>query len=367
MRIAYLLHFNDDVESGVWKKVLGQVRIWTKLGANVTVYVVTRISGKAVETLEDSLPQVRIFPYAGAFSRLRAWSLAVNAIEVDRHQVVYWRHDLLYPAVVKLALMKPVFIEVNTNDAVEFCLTKDARCFYHRATRKLAFSLASGIVLVSHELKSILPERIVGRLPIAVIGNGVDLDSIRPLPPPRNEQPRLVFLGSTNQPWQGVDELLTLAMLFPDWHVDVIGPKPSWGEKSPPNVHFHGFLRRAEYEAILARADVAIGPLGSYRKALNEASPLKVREYLAYGLPVILGCKDTDFLEGAPFILELPNQEGSVERNRDQIEQFVLGWMGKRVPREAVLHLDIKVKEEKRLKFLLEVVKNARSAREVLG
>jgi len=45
------------------------------------------------------------------------------------------------------------------------------------------------------------------------------------------------------------------------------------------------------------RADVAIGALATYRKGMKETSTLKVREYLAYGLPVILDHHDPDFFE----------------------------------------------------------------------
>jgi hypothetical protein len=89
---------------------------------------------------------------------------------------------------------------------------------------------------------------------------------------------------------------------------------------------------------------------------MEEACPLKVREYLAYGIPTIIGYKDTDFPNGAPFLLCLPNTPDNVEKNLDRIEAFVLSWKGKRVPRSEIEHLDLKVKEEKRIIFIEEVL-----------
>lgn len=363
MRIGYLLHFNEGPESGVWKKVLGQVTSWTELGEEVSVYIIYRTNKEPlVEKLKATFPNVRVFSYADARSRLRAWQLAADAIEADRNEVIYWRFDLFYPPLVRVALRVPLIVELNTNDVIEFCLQKNIRCFYHRLTRWLSFYLAKGVVLVAHEIKLVLPSSLLNRLPVEVIGNGVDLESLPWLPPTTNERPHLVFLGSQGQPWHGVDKLLTLAKLFPHWQVDVIGPEPPEGYTNFPNIYFHGFLSRVDYERVLARSDVAIGTLALHRKGLNEASPLKVREYLAYGLPVVMAYRDTDFLGGAPFILELPNREDNIQPYRNQIERFVLGWMGRRVPRDAVFHLDVRVKERRRLEFMREVVKNAGSA-----
>jgi len=90
---------------------------------------------------------------------------------------------------------------------------------------------------------------------------------------------------------------------------------------------------------------------------MEEASPLKVREYLAYGLPVIIGYKDTDFHEDVPFILRLPNSEDNIEANLSAIETFVHRWRNQRVPREAIAHLDIKVKESQRIAFFQKILK----------
>src|SRR5690606_3952676 len=124
----------------------------------------------------------------------------------------------------------------------------------------------------------------------------------------------------------------------------------------PSNVTAHGQLAYANYRAALAFADVAIGTLALHRKGMGEACPLKIREYLAHGLPTITAYSDTDFMEPRPFILQLPNEERNVRDNLPSIDRFVSAWRGHRVPREAVQHLDIQHKERSRIDFLTEVV-----------
>ncbi len=121
------------------------------------------------------------------------------------------------------------------------------------------------------------------------------------------------------------------------------------------NVKAHGFLSTESYSQILASADVAIGTLALHGKNMDEASPLKVREYFAYGIPTIIGYKDTDFAEPAPFLLRLPNTAANAQDSVQQIEYFVNTWKGQSVPREAILHLDVAGKEHQQLAFFDQI------------
>lgn len=120
----------------------------------------------------------------------------------------------------------------------------------------------------------------------------------------------------------------------------------------PDNIEFHGVLPRSSYQTLMSRADVAIGTLGMHRKDMEEASPLKVREYLAYGIPTIIGYRDTDFPGEYPWLLRLANTPDNVAAGLGEIRDFVARMKGVRVPREAVEHLDVRRKERARLDFM---------------
>jgi glycosyltransferase involved in cell wall biosynthesis len=57
---------------------------------------------------------------------------------------------------------------------------------------------------------------------------------------------------------------------------------------------FTGPLYGTDLSNAFAEADVAIGPLGAHRIGLSVLSSLKVREYLARGLPVVMSGRDVD-------------------------------------------------------------------------
>ncbi|GEM_PF-3167734 len=72
------------------------------------------------------------------------------------------------------------------------------------------------------------------------------------------------------------------------------------------NIHFSGVLDRQAIENELHTAAIGISPLAAHKKGLKRACALKTREYLSFGLPVILGYDDVDLMPGLQFVLQVP-------------------------------------------------------------
>jgi len=113
---------------------------------------------------------------------------------------------------------------------------------------------------------------------------------------------------------------------------------------------------------MLRQATAALGTFGLYRKGMDEACPLKVREYLACGLPVIGAYRDTDIPDEADYYLRLPNAAISLAPFAEKITAFLNRWTGQRVPRSAIAHLDLGAKEPIRLAFMKQIVDGFRSS-----
>ncbi|MDD6400149.1 MAG: glycosyltransferase [Lachnospiraceae bacterium] len=64
-------------------------------------------------------------------------------------------------------------------------------------------------------------------------------------------------------------------------------------------VIFHGYLNENELNELYDKADIALAPLGMYKIGIYMGSFLKVREYLAKGLPIVTGC-DLDVFNKYP-------------------------------------------------------------------
>lgn len=363
MRIAYVYAGVDlRTSAGVVKKLASQTAAWTAEGHEAEVFFHAHHAPEESGGVDAFRVPVRLFidePVAGgntlsaARMRLRTLNELAASVLEWRPDVVYLRYTVHYPALARLMDRVPTLLELNTDDLAEYArLLPRHKMLYHRMTRGALLRRARGMVSVTSEIAARPHFARFGK-PMRVIANGIDLAGVEPLPAPTGERPRLVFLGAPWCPWHGVDKVVELARRCPDWDFDIVGLHAGeFDADRPANIRFHGYLTRAEYEGPLAHADVAIGTLALHRKGMDEASPIKVREYLAYGIPTIIGYQDTDFPDGAEFICRIPNTPDNVVDHLEEIRDFVARMQGVRVPREAIAHLDAGRKERERLQFL---------------
>lgn len=82
-------------------------------------------------------------------------------------------------------------------------------------------------------------------------------------------------------------------------------------------VVFWGPKHGEELKAVFDQADIGLGSFGFYKIGLEIASSLKLREYLARGLPVIGGSKQDLFTEESfPYYLEFSNDDTNLDMER---------------------------------------------------
>ena len=284
--------------------------------------------------------------FGSPFSRLIAMTKLVRAIRGFRPNLVYMRWDLFYPPLSWLPANAPLVVEINTDDLVENALGSRLRSWYNRITRGFLFRRARALVFVTTELSQRASFGRHGNR--HVITNGIDLTAYPVRPALQHDRPRLVFVGSPDQPWQGLDKVLALASIHRDWQYDVVVvPTPT--ADAPPNVSWYGRLSRADLIAVLSQAEVGLGTLALHRKAMDEAASLKMREYLAMGLPVIYANDDPDVDSLGPLVLRIANTETNVLDDLLLIEDYVRRSRGTRIPRSLVDHIDVASKEAQRL------------------
>lgn len=61
--------------------------------------------------------------------------------------------------------------------------------------------------------------------------------------------------------------------------------------------------------------DIGLGALGLYKQGIYQSSSLKIREYLAKGLPIISGCREDVFdnISDCPYFLQVPNDDSVID------------------------------------------------------
>jgi hypothetical protein len=347
MKIAYILHYDISKNDGVTKKVLGQVTEWEKLGHKVEIFNIT--SKKGNNLLSSHLYEKNNL-FRISFNK-NFWR-DINNYNPD---IIYMRYDLLSRTIYNLLGKYKIVVEVNTDDIKELLLLfkshKSLKTFLryivNYISRDIIFRNVYGIVTVTKELSNIFIK--YGK-PIICVPNGIDLEKYNVIKTVKeNNKIGLFFIGSPYQPWQGVDIIEKIARKLPDYNFHIVG----YEGKNTKNLFYYGFLQEKDYISILKKSHICIGTLALYRKGMKEACPLKVREYLAYGYPVIIGYDDVAFLnqEIPDYILKIDPQ--NIELEIEKINNFILNNKNRIVTHEEIYSkISTKILEKKRINFL---------------
>ncbi len=367
MRIAYLVEIDLTSESGITNKIKGQTNSWLKEGHEVKVFSFPSFGkegGNKKVNFLDVDSESFIHPlaqklkgqprnYLNKVLSKRDIILSLHRFQPD---IIYYRQGIWFPGIEKIfSYPAPVVVEANTNDLEEIKLEGRLRRAVYNYGRKKILQNTFGIVSVTNEISKLYEDLVPFR---KTISNGYVFDEpFSPKGKSSNIQvPSLLFVGMPGYIWHGVDKILKLAELLPEFKFHLAGYEKGMLSDVPDNVVCHGILQKEELKSLYSTVNIGIGTLALHRKKMNEACPLKVREYCAFGLPMILGYIDTD-LEGQDFVLNVGNFENNVIQNIDLIKNFVDAWRNVKVERKLVEPLvGFGLKERERLSFFKQII-----------
>lgn len=285
MKIAYIFIHKNKKNKSVLKKVYSQFKNWE--GVEKKLFIISK------DNIFYNDENVVWIPLSNQFLNILNIYKNINLFKPD---IIYHRIWLLSPFLILLKLKKYKLVgELNSNVNEELKNNKysTVRSFfihtYNRITYKFYYKLLSGIVSLTYEMATDITCK------KSVIPNSIDLYEKNTIKNKINSN-RVVFIGTPGYEWQGIDIIKKISNLsHEDLHFDVIGFENN-GCIDYSNITWHGFIDSNKYEKILLNAAVGLGTPALFRKNHSEACPLKVREYLRFGLPVILPYDDTSFL-----------------------------------------------------------------------
>lgn len=146
------------------------------------------------------------------------------------------------------------------------------------------------------------------KCPAGYYPNGIDLEQVDVLEDQRSKTHiQIAFMCGKFSSWHGLDRLMDAVRCHEEQNIfgypviiHIVGEMDRTQIEliqamSLKNtvVESHGRMIYHEYRYILSRCDIGLDSLALDRKGLKEAAALKVREYLASGLPVYSGFSDT--------------------------------------------------------------------------
>jgi len=160
---------------------------------------------------------------------------------------------------------------------------------------RLAVTKADGVISVTEPLARLRKSQ--GARNIIVVPNGVVLDHFLEVRQKEPHRPTLVYIGLLSEAW-GVDLILKALPLIrreiPDVRFIIVGSGEYRCELESLStrlglqevVTFFGKQPYSELSKYTRQADVGVATYKA-RRFIEYASPLKIREYMAAGLPVI--------------------------------------------------------------------------------
>jgi colanic acid biosynthesis glycosyl transferase WcaI len=164
-----------------------------------------------------------------------------------------------------------------------------------KAYRKWEFGIVSLVTVTTGETVDALDDEYGIKAPVAVIPNGVDVDSFKPRDNSEPDEPVLIYTGTIGHAQalevcvEAIDYLAN-----PDLTFQIVGDgdlRETLEQKATnlgieDRVEFTGFVSREQVPEMLSQATIGVAPIKT-DDSLRYAVPTKLYEYMACALPVI--------------------------------------------------------------------------------
>lgn len=326
-RISYVFNCGyAPEEKGVMMKIISQCKAFLKIGFDVSMHQLNKFKASIVDTESmafSNSPGIGINTMNKVFYYRKSVKGIIAEVASRCPDIIYVRDALwsfdLYSGLAKIA---PVFVEVQSRMMDELKIMDKRRYYIEKFAKRSYFKDISGLVCITREISS--QELLYNKKPVFILGNGIS-EGCAHFQPRGHSDGRisLVFIGAPFECWHGIDRLIESflnSQIKDRFVINIIGIENIMNIRSG-SIKFHGYITNPDtIGKILSSSDIGIGTLALFRKNMKEAAPLKVRQYLAAGLPVIIGYDDPDFDDNLPFVMKVSNDNSLLDFKR--IEEF---------------------------------------------
>lgn len=354
-KLAYVLTFDPSESSGLWLRIKERLEAWRIAGVSADIFICCRESSTLIQ--EPPLRGHRLHLLVGRTPFIASFGLPKKLASFNP-DLIYVRYNSPYPPMIELARRWPTILEIHCDDKFEWRFYPLHYRVMGTLFRSSLLRRIDGIVMVDPELmdSSNFP---VKKVPAKTIPNGICIPDDTRYDTYRERQPgpsRLVLSVGNTLSWQGIDKFFKLALHLPDLEFHLVGLGADQVPTFPKNVTAHGRLLPGEVKPFLSTMDIGFGNLAPERAFGPYPSPLKVREYVAAGLPCVVAHNDPD-LEGKDGILNLGYGFTDFEKAGIAVRDFALVWTGRACSLAMADSVNVLGKETERLAFFETVLR----------
>lgn len=299
---------NEDKPDGIQRKMILQKEAFEKAGINMRFVLLQEVNGKYWRNPEQFSDDQFIY--------------------FRRETVIEWNMIRFLKEIRKQDPKKVIFMEIPTypydgefGPSLKSQLTLKVDMHYRKQLR----GLVDRVIITGDTISSFYETDVIN------IVNGIDFNIIHCERKEKKEKEIVIGCVGRLSKWHGYERLLKgLSAYYLNGGEDTVrvlvvgeGPEKENYIKVTDelnlreNVEFTGFKTGRELESIYESLDFGCCSLGRYKSGMNMIGDLKSRDFLARGIPIILGCKldifaDTEF----EYAVSFPNDSSDIDINK---------------------------------------------------
>lgn len=331
MNILFSAFINPHAQSGVEKKIFGQIKALEALGSEVWYFTFEN----GFITLKHGEEDCPLFAVKDdMISYYLALENAARQVVAQQNiDIFYIRRIFCTPFHLKtLRLAKkrgirlveelptyPYDAESKSYKALSYKIT----AVVDRLTRSYYKKYLDYFVTYSKDT------HIFG-VPCINLENGIDFDNIRFVPTIFPEKEINLLAVSAMSPWHGYERVIEgLKNYYSDQHrqfvinLHLVGEgqeKANWQALTKTyslqeHVIFHGHKTGEALSGIFDLCQIGVASLGFYKIGLFDGSPLKTREYIAMGKPFIYSNGEERLKDKQDFCKKVSNDSSPLDMN----------------------------------------------------
>ena len=337
MKVIYYLYSYNSQLPGVNSKVLEKINALISEGINLKCILLYKDEAQNLDMFSNDIFEKHYFnpkqqnirilksryfsPLVSFLNNLRATKLLYNQIlknkPIDFLITRYGTSDYSTFWLVKKLNCKIIF-ESNTNEIEQLKirykgLFNSPLWITYDYLSELFFGpcvlrKAAAVVCVTKEIAKYQRERI-GMIntpfpKVTTISNGINVNNY-PVSESKfnNGVINAIMILGVDSEWNGLDKIVNAIISNTcEFNLYIVGNIKDKVEHQ--NIYYVGELDQMEISRLIQSKmiNAGIGTLALERKGIKEAAPLKVREYLSRGLPIVYSYNDTDIDSNDEFV-----------------------------------------------------------------
>lgn len=244
--------------------------------------------------------------------KVRKWQAEQVNNLLKTYSKVVIRYPLFDPILwLFLKNKKRMITEHHTKELHELKVLGDKRYFMEKTFGNYWLRSFGGIIGVTQEIVNYEIERVGFKGKTLFVPNSIPKIPLQIDEKKQNSLITQIVMVANFRPWHGLDQIIEGLKkhenLASNFQLHLIGEIPEHQKTQLTefsNLKLYGSLGYQEIEKIYQQMDLGLAGYNLMSKNMEEATALKVREYFANGLAVVLGYRDPAFPKDFPFVLQ---------------------------------------------------------------